>query len=83
MENNDNDDVFNDFEHKITNKKEAVKSPEEKISEEERMKLEHQEEIHALKEKQKKESKVLEEKKSKEMLKHGIKPDKNIPNSKH
>jgi len=79
MESHNNDDVFNDFEHKISNRKESIKNPVKEMSEEERLKFEHEEEKHALREKHKKEAKALEEKKSKEMLKHGEKPDKNIP----
>jgi len=78
MEKRDSDDVFNDFEHKVTHKGTYEAKPAEYISDEEKLKWKYQEEKQALKDKHKKEMKAIEANKAKDMLKHGQIPTKNL-----
>ena len=87
MEKEDVEDIFEDFEHKVTGKepshsekKESHKHPERELSEEEILKNKYQDAERSLKDKYKKEKEVLEDKKAKEASKHGFTPAKSIPN---
>lgn len=87
MEKDDVEDIFEDFEHKVTGKelshsekKESHKHPERELSEEEILKNKYQDAEQSLKDKYKKEKEVLEDKKAKEASKQGFTPAKSIPN---
>lgn len=86
MTNEGVDDIFKDFEHKIkdkimdkmegshSDKKEAHKAHEKKLSEEERLKMKYHKAEESLKHKYEKEKEALEEKKRKEGHGHGEMP---------
>jgi len=87
MEKDDVEDIFEDFEHKVTGeepshseKKESHKHLERELSEEEILKKKYQDAEQSLKDKYKKEIGVLEDKKVKEASKHGFTPAKSVPN---
>lgn len=87
MEKDDVEDIFEDFEHKVTGKepshsekKDIHKHPELEFSEEEILKNKYQDAEQSLKDRYKKEKEVLEDKKAKEASKHGFTPAKSIPN---
>ena len=87
MAEDDVNDIFKDFEHKVDgkeevaheSKKEAHKSPEKKLSEEEHLKKKYQNAEQALKDKFKKEKEVLQDKRKKEITGHGEMHGKNSP----
>lgn len=87
MEKDDVEDIFEDFEHKVTGKeaahsakKEIHEHPEKELSEGEILKNKYQDAEQSLKDKYKKEKELLEDKKAKEASKHGFTPAKSIPN---
>jgi len=91
MANDDTDDIFKDFEHKVESKEEVHhvhkkethethKSHEEKLSEEELLKTKYEKAEQVLKHKYKKEKEVLEEKKKKEAHVHGEIPHRQTQN---
>jgi len=77
MEKDDVEDIFKDFEHKITDKKDSSEHSSENISDEERLKNKYMEAEHALKNKYKREKEILKEKKVEEP---GDKPSKDTTN---
>ena len=88
MANDDTDDIFKDFGHKVegkeeahhVHKKETHESHEKKLSEEELLKNKYEKAEQVLKHKYKTEKEALEEKKKKETHVHGEIPHKNIAN---
>ena len=88
MANDDVDDIFKDFEHKVEDKeetddvkkKETHKSHEKELSDEETLKRKYEKAEQVLKHKYKKEKEALEDKKEKEVHGHGEIPHRNIAN---
>lgn len=72
------DDVFNDFEDKVTGKKPFFKLPKKEESEIDVLKRKYEEEKRAIRQKYIEEERALEEKKHKEMFKKGHIPTKNL-----
>ncbi|MCH8328909.1 MAG: hypothetical protein IIB81_00780 [Nanoarchaeota archaeon] len=81
MKEEDVDDIFEDFGDKVEDKPKSAKGEhsEEKLSEEELLKVKYKKAEQELKEKHKKEKEVLEEKRKKEMI-HGEAPTKAFSN---
>jgi len=73
MKSDNVDDIFKDFEHKVTGKEDSSKKPE-KLNEEEHLKIKYQEAENSLKNKYKKEKEALKEEKRKDLIKQGKTP---------
>jgi len=78
MANDDNDDIFEDFETKVKGESKRSEFAEKELSEEELLKKKYREAERTLKEKHKKEKEALEKKRAEEMLKHGKVPTKKL-----
>jgi len=70
MKSDDIDDIFKDFDHKITGKDDSSVKPE-KLSDEEHLKKRYKEAEYALKNRYKKEKEALKEEKRDDSIKHG------------
>jgi len=86
MANDDVDDIFKDFEHKVDGKEEPYESKRdshkshEKVSDEEALKKNYEKAEQVLKHKYKKEKEALEDKKKKEVHGHGEIPHRSTAN---